>query len=60
MRPVREGGVKGHPTCQENSGGWEAATGYSREERCRQGISLPIGKLNGNASAKLPLKDAGH
>lgn len=37
--PIREGGLKGHPSCQEDSGGWEASTHYIREEGYRQGLS---------------------
>lgn len=58
--PIREGKAEGHPSYQENSGGWEAATSYLREKGDRQGLFLPIDNLNGNISARLSLRDTGH
>lgn len=42
--PAREGKVKGHPSDQENSGGWEAAMA-SLGKRAQQGLFLPLDNL---------------
>lgn len=51
--------MKGHPSYQENCGGWEAAPSYLRAEGLSR-ASLPIDDLNGNVSARLALRDTGH